>query len=99
MGYPAEFQAIKDFMFVYMNICVEYPPVVKAIDYIVTLTPEKAQATLDIIVEYVMSTMTQLEAIVNGLIADIPKEIPAFFELHIPAFIISFITSILSYLN
>jgi len=109
--YPEEFQAIKDFLFVYMNICmeyatwafntiVEYPPVVKAIDYIVTLTPEKAQATLDIIVEYVMSTMTQLETIVNGLIADIPKEIPAFImEMPIPAFIISFITSILSYLN
>jgi len=106
--YPEELQAIKDFMFVYMNICmeyatwavntiVEYPPVVKALDYIVTLTPEKAQATLDIIVEYVMSTITQLETIVNGLIADIPKEIPAFFEMHIPAFIISFITSILSY--
>merc|ERR1712033_58050 len=48
--YPAEIQAIQDFMFVYVNICleyatwaintiVEYPPVQKAIEYIVTLTP------------------------------------------------------------
>merc|ERR1712142_867869 len=109
--YPEELQAIKDFMVVYMNICmeyatwavntiVEYPPVVKAINYIVTLTPEKAQVTLDIIVEYVMTTLTQLETIVNGLIADLPKEIPAFIiEMPIPAFIITFIRSILSYLN
>merc|ERR1719494_357016 len=93
--YPEEYQAILDFVFVYMNICleyatwaintiVEYPTVTKAIEYIVTFTPEKAQAILDIIVEYVMSTMLQLEAIVNDLLLPFPKDIPAFMEMHIP---------------
>ena len=53
----------------------------------------------DIVIEFVKSTMTQLEARINVLIAAIPMEIPAFFEMHIPAFLISFITAILSYLN
>merc|ERR1711970_674114 len=108
--YPAEIQAIYDLMFVYVNICleyatwafnpiVEYPPVQKAIEYIVTLTPEKAEETLAVIMEFVMSTITQLEARVNEIIATIPKEIPAFIEMHVPAFIISFINTILSYLN
>merc|ERR1712033_10133 len=108
--YPEEIQAIQDFIFVYVNICleyanwaintiVEYPPVQKALQYIATLTPEKALATLDVIMEFVMSTMTQLETRVNELLATIPKEIPAYIEMHVPAFIISFIKTILSYLN
>jgi len=108
--YPAEIQAIQDFMFVYVNICleyatwaintiVEYPPVQKAIEYIVTLTPEKALATLDLIKDFVTYNMMTLEGIVNDLIAAIPKEIPAFIESHVPAFIILFIKNILSYLN
>ena len=55
--YAKELQAIQDFAFVYMNIClefvtlvtktvVEYPPVQKALEFIVTLTPEKVQAIL-----------------------------------------------------
>merc|ERR1712121_551913 len=63
--YPEEIQAIQDFIFVYVNLCleyanwtintiVEYPPVQKALEYIAT---------------------------------------------HVPAFIISFIKTILSYLN
>ena len=55
--YPKEYQAIMDFLSLYMNICmdyaawalntfVEYPPVQKAIEYLVNLTPEKAQASL-----------------------------------------------------
>merc|ERR1711970_1579181 len=108
--YPAEIKAIQDFIFVYVNICleyatwaintiVEYPPVQKAIEYIVTLTSEKALATLDLIKDFVTYNMMTLEGIVNDLIAAIPKEIPAFIESHVPAFIILFIKNILSYLN
>merc|ERR1711970_668040 len=108
--YPAEIQAIQDFIFVYVNICleyatyvintiVEYPPVQNALEYMVTLTPEKALATLDIIIDFVMSMMTQLEARVNELVAAIPKEIPEFIESRVPAFIISLIKTLLSYLN
>merc|ERR1712008_208262 len=108
--YPEVFEAIDKFMFVSINLCskyvvwavntiVEYPLVKTVIEYIVTLTPEKAQATLVTIVDFVMSSITQLEARINVLIAAIPKEIPAFIEMHIPAFIISLITSILSYIN
>jgi len=108
--YPEVFAAIDNFMFIYINLCskyitwavttiVEYPLVQQVIEYVATLTPEKAQATLDTIVEFVMLTIPQLEARINVLIAAIPKELPAFFEMHIPAFFISLITSILSYLN
>merc|ERR1712008_581317 len=104
--YPEVFEAIDKLMFISINLCskyatwavniiVEYPLVQKAIEYIVNLTPEKAQATLVTIVEFMMSSITQLEARINVIIAAIPKEIPAFIEMHIPAFIISLITSIL----
>merc|ERR1719209_2703873 len=108
--YPKEYQAIMDFLSLYMNICmdyaawaintfVEYPPVQKAIEYIVTLTPEKAQASLETVMEFVMSAITQLEARVNKLIATIPEDLPAFFEMHLPEFIISFIKSVIAYLQ
>merc|ERR1712106_617796 len=108
--YPEVFEAISNFMVVSINLCtkyvvwalntiIEYPIFRTVIEYIVTLTPEKAQATLVTIVDFVMSSITQLEARINVLIAAIPKEIPAFIEMHIPAFIISLITSIFSYLN
>merc|ERR1711970_1706165 len=104
------FAAIGNFMVVYINLCseyatwavntiVEYPLVQQAIEYITTLTPEKAQANLDIIVEFLMSTMGQLETRINVLIAAIAAISKEIFEMHIPAFFISLITSILSYLN
>merc|ERR1711970_359556 len=98
---PAEIQAIQDFIFVYVNICLEYATYVinTILEYIFTLTPEKALATLDIIMDFVMSMMTHLEARVNELVAAIPKEIPEFIESHVPALIISLIKTLLSYLN
>merc|ERR1712243_100763 len=106
--YPKEYQAVMDFLSLYMNIfmdyaawvintIVEYPPVQKAIEYLINLTPEKAQATLDMIMNNAMSALSQLESRVNDLIAAIPKDIPAFLEMHLPAFIISFIKSIIAY--
>merc|ERR1711970_657835 len=108
--HPEVFVAIGNFMVVYINLCseyatwavntiVEYPLVQQAIEYITTLTPEKAQANLDIIVEFLMSTMGQLETRINVLIAAIAAISKEIFEMHIPAFFISLITSILSYLN
>jgi len=107
--YPKEYQAIMDLLSLYMNICmdyaawaintvVEYPPIQKAIEYILNLTPAKAQASLVTVMEFVMSTMKQLEAKVDFLIAAIPKEIPAFFEMHLPKFIITIISAIISFL-
>merc|ERR1712121_419001 len=95
--YPEEIQAIQDFIFVYVNLCLEYAnwTINTIVEYLATLTPEKALATLDIIMEFVMSTMTQLETRVNELLATIPKEIPVYIEMHVPAFIISFIKTIL----
>merc|ERR1711915_642947 len=108
--YPEEYKAIQDFLVLYMNICLdyatwtintilEYPPVQEAIEYIVTLTPEKVQATLDIVIDSVMTTMNKMEEILTSLMVEIPKEIPALIEMHIPSFIITFIKSIVSYLN
>jgi len=76
--YPEVFAAINNFMFIYINLCskyltwavttiVEYPLVQQTIEYVATLTPEKAQATLDTIVEFVMLTIPQLEAKINVL--------------------------------
>merc|ERR1711970_323266 len=96
--YPSEIQAIQDFLFVYVNLCLEYAN--WAINTIVEYPPvQKALETLDTIKEFVMSAMTQLETRVNELLAAIPKEIPAYIEMHVPTFIISFIKTILSYLN
>merc|ERR1711962_422007 len=108
--YPKEYQAIMDFVSLYMNICmdyaawalntiVEYPPVQKAIEYLVGPTPEKAQASLDTVMDFAMSAVTKLEAKVNDLIAAIPEDIPAFLEMHLPAFIISLMKSVIAYLQ
>merc|ERR1711872_735466 len=107
--YPKEYQAIVD-LSLYMNICmdyaawalntiVEYPPVQKAIEYLVSLTPEKAQASLDTVMDFAMSAVTKMEAKVNDLIAALPEDIPAFLEMHLPAFIISLMKSVIAYLQ
>jgi len=49
--------------------------------------------------EMAISTMSQIEAGVNILIASLPTELPAFFKLHIPAFFITVLISIVSYLS
>merc|ERR1711962_642231 len=108
--YPKEYQAIMDFVSLYMtismdyaawalNTIVEYPPVQKAIEYLVGPTPEKAQASLDTVMDLAMSAVTKLEAKVNDLIAAIPEDIPAFLEMHLPAFIISLMKSVIAYLQ
>merc|ERR1711970_762506 len=80
-----------------------YPEVFAAISNFmvvyINLCSEYATWAVDTIVEFLMSTMGQLETRINVLIAsiaDIAKEV---FEMHILAFFISLITSILSYLN
>merc|ERR550519_2806148 len=108
--YPEEFKAVQDFFNVYYDICVryitwavttvvEYPAVQKAIQYITTLTPEKAQATLEVVKKFAISTFNQVEAIFTEFMATIPTELPAIIKMHFPEVIITFLTSILAYFN
>merc|ERR1719369_1913540 len=80
-----------DYMTWAMNTIVEYPPVMKTITYIMSLTPAKIQEILFMFKDLAMSTLSQIEARLDELIAALPKEMPAFFKMHIPAFFISFI--------
>jgi len=95
--YPTEIQAIKDFVVLYVNICadyatwiiktvVEHPIAQKILNYIATLTPEKAQADLTPVLDFVMSVLLQVQSTLNELIASLPKDIPTFVKLHIPFF-------------
>merc|ERR1712121_19711 len=95
--YPNEIQALNDFIILYMNICMDYttwiintifehPTVQKIIGYIATLTPEKAQADLAPVLDFIMTILRQVESKVNELIAAIPDDIPAFIRLHAPYF-------------
>merc|ERR1712142_1082190 len=95
--YPNEIQAVQDFVFLYVKICSDYaswiiktvfehPIVQKILNYIATLTPEKAQADLTPVLEFVMSVLRQVQSTVNELIATLPKDIPTFVKLHIPFF-------------
>merc|ERR1712142_923469 len=95
--YPNEIQAVQDFVVLYVSICTDYatwiintvfehPIVQKILNYIATLTPEKAQADLTPVLEFVMSVLPQVQSTVNELIATLPKDIPTFVKLHIPFF-------------
>merc|ERR1712121_160475 len=94
---PNEIQALNDFIILYMNICMDYttwiintifehPTVQKIIGYIATLTPEKAQADLAPVLDFIMTILRQVQSKVNELIAAIPDDIPAFVRLHAPYF-------------
>merc|ERR1712142_1282073 len=95
--YPNEIQAVQDFVVLYVRVCSDYatwiintvfehPIVQKILNYIATLTPEKAQADLTPVLEFVMSVLPQVQSTVNELIATLPKDIPTFVKLHIPFF-------------
>merc|ERR550519_132026 len=109
-AYPEEFKAVQDFFNVYYDICVryitwavttvvEYPAVQKAIQYITTLTPEKAQAPLEVVKKFAISTFNQVEDTFTEFMATIPTELPAIIKMHFPEVIITFLTSILAYFN
>merc|ERR1711962_222173 len=99
--YPKEYQAIMDFVSLYMTISMDYAAwaLNTFVEYPVSLTPEKAQASLDTVMDFAMSAVTELEARVNDLIAALPEDIPAFLEMHLSTFIISFIKSVIAYLQ
>jgi len=109
-SYPEEIKAVQDFVIIYANICLDYatwamntafehPTVQKIIEYIQTLTPEKAQADLKPLQDFVMVALSQLETKLNDLIAVLPKDIPDFVKLHIPKFFLTLIESVIIYLK
>ncbi|CAL4108269.1 unnamed protein product, partial [Meganyctiphanes norvegica] len=100
-SYPDEIQAVKDFVILYVNICldyatcvsntvVEHPTVQKTIKYIQALTPEKAQADFKTVVDFVMSALRQVETSLNDLLSVLPKDIPALIAV-IPKDILQFV--------
>jgi len=78
---------------------VEYPAVQNAIAYITNITPEKAQATLELVKEYALATISQVEATVTEFMAALPTELPTFIKMHIPEVLITFLASLLAYFN
>ncbi|CAL4060712.1 unnamed protein product, partial [Meganyctiphanes norvegica] len=100
-SYPDEIKAVTDFVILYFNICLDYatwasntvaehPTVQKSIEYIQSLTLEKAQADLKPVVDFVMSALHQVETSLNELIAVLPKDIPSLIAVipkDIPALI------------
>jgi len=109
-SYPEEIKAVQDFVILYANICLDYatwamktvfehPTVQKIIAYLQTLTPEKAQADLKPLLDFVMAALTQVQTKLNEIIAVLPKDIPDFVKLYIPTFFLTFIESVIMFLK